>query len=92
MMMTDGGVLGVVEVELLLPWFVSGKLSRAEAGAVECAIARSPELARRLDMVRREQVETVLLNDGLPPPSARPIKKLMSAIEAEGAPGRHARR
>ena len=60
-MMTDGGVLGVVELELLLPWFAAGTLSRREAGAVECALARSPEFAHRLDVIRQEMAETVLL-------------------------------
>ena len=92
MMMTDGIVLGAIELELLLPWFVAGTLSRAEAEAVECAIACSPELARRLDGVRRERAETILLNESLPLPSARPIYKLMSAIDAEGAPRQRARR
>ncbi|MFY9623548.1 MAG: hypothetical protein WB820_16140 [Rhodoplanes sp.] len=88
MMMTDGGVLGVVELELLLPWFAAGTLSRREAGAVECALARSPEFAHRLDVIRQEMAETVLLNHSLEPPSVRPMIKLMSAIEAEAAPGR----
>ncbi len=92
MMMTDGIVLGAIELELLLPWFAAGTLSRAETEAVECAIACAPELARRLDSVRREQAETLLLNESLPLPSARPIYKLMSAIEAEGAAGRRVRR
>jgi hypothetical protein len=88
MMMTAGGVLGGVELELLLPWFAAGTLSRREARAVECALARSPEFAHRLDVIRQEMAETVLLNHSLEPPSARPMIKLMSAIEAEAAPGR----
>jgi len=94
MMMTDGGVLGAVELELLLPWFAAGTLSQGEAGAVECALACSPELAHRLDLIRREKAETVLLNESLALPSARPMIKLMSAIgaERERRPSRHARR
>ncbi|MGA8154964.1 MAG: hypothetical protein WB822_01890 [Rhodoplanes sp.] len=92
MMMTDGGVLGAVELELLLPWFAAGTLSQGEAGAVECALACSPEFAHRLDVIRQEMAETVLLNHSLELPSARPMIKLMSAIEAEAPSSRRAPR
>jgi hypothetical protein len=88
MMMTDGGVLGAVELELLLPWFVAGTLSQEDADAVEYALACSPEFARRLEIVGQERAATVFLNESLLPPSARPMIKLMSALGAETAPNR----
>lgn len=88
MMMTDGVVLGAVELEMLLPWFVAGTLSLRETGAVEYALARSPEFTCRLEVVRQERAETIFLNESLMPPSARPMIKLMSALEAEIAPNR----
>jgi hypothetical protein len=92
MMITGGGVLGAVELELLLPWFAAGTLSQGEVGAVECTLARSPEFAHRLDVIRQEMAETVLLNYSLELPSARPMIKLMSAIEAEAPSSRRAPR
>lgn len=92
MMTTDGGVLGAVKLELLLPWFAAGTLGQGEADAVESALARSPAFAHRLDVIRQEMAETILLNHSLEPPSARPMSKLISAIEAEARLDRRAPR
>ena len=51
--------------------------------AVEYALTRSPQLIRRFDWIRHEQAETILLNQSLGGPSARPVSKLFRAIEAE---------
>lgn len=83
MMTTDGGVLGAAELEFLLPWYASGRLSQETIDAVECALTRSPQLVRRFDWIRHEQAETILLNQSLGGPSARPLAKLLRAIEAE---------
>jgi hypothetical protein len=85
MITTDGGVLGAAELESLLPWYAAGTLSRGKADALERALARSPELARRLDLIRQERAETIHLNRSLGTPSARPMAKLLAAIEAEDA-------
>jgi hypothetical protein len=92
MMMTDGCVLGAVELELLLPWFVTGTLGQEKAAAVEYALARSPEFACRLEIVRQERAAAIFLNESLVPPSARPMIKLMSALGAKTAPNRRASR
>lgn len=42
------------QIELLLPWYVTGKLETDERLAVEAALARSPALRRQLELVREE--------------------------------------
>lgn len=92
MKVADGGVLGAMELELLLPWFVAGNLNQGDADAVEYALACSPEFAGRLEVVRQERAAIVFLNESLMPPSARPMIKLMSALGAETALSRRAPR
>jgi anti-sigma factor RsiW len=75
------------DIEALLPWHAAGTLGRDEAARVEAALARDEELARRYALVREELAETVRLNEALGPPSPRPLQRLMSAIDAEGATG-----
>jgi len=71
------------EIERLLPWHAARTLSRPEADLVERALAADAELARRYDLIRQELAETIHLNETLGAPSARAMKKLFAAIEAE---------
>ena len=47
------------EIEVLLPWYAAGTLSRCDADLVERALAHDSELARRYDLVRQELAETI---------------------------------
>ncbi|MEE7459812.1 hypothetical protein MPAR168_23400 [Methylorubrum populi] len=71
------------EDELLLPWHVTGRLRPAEAARIESALARDPELARRLDLARAERDGTVAVNDGLGAPSAKGRNDLFARIDAD---------
>ena len=71
------------DIEALLPWHAAGTLSRRDAERVEQALAGDRELARRYDLVREELGETIHLNESLGAPSARAMKKLFAAIDAE---------
>jgi len=59
------------EIEVLLPWYAAGTLSRRDANRVEQALAGDRELARQYDLVREELVETIHLNETLGAPSSR---------------------
>ena len=57
------------DVEALLPWYAAGTLAAREADQVEAAVAADAQLAYRLEQVREEMTETVLLNEALGAPS-----------------------
>ena len=40
------------EIEMLLPWYVTGRLDRADRARVEGYLARHPDVAAQLDLVR----------------------------------------
>jgi hypothetical protein len=73
------------EIEELLPWYATGRLSNRDAERVEQALAGDRKLARRYELVRRELAETTRLNAALGVPSARAMEKLFAAINAEEA-------
>ena len=76
------------EIEDLLPWHATGTLSRREAEQVEAALARDPELVRRLELVREELAATIHLNETLGAPSPRAAERLFATIDAEARPVR----
>src|SRR5215831_18153524 len=71
------------DLEALLPWYAAGTLDPREADEVEAALATDTELARRLDLVREEMTEAILLNEALGVPSARVMDNLFKAIDKE---------
>jgi anti-sigma-K factor RskA len=73
------------EIEVLVPWYAAGMLSRCDADLVEQGLARDSELARRYDVVRQKLADTIQLNEALGAPSAGAMEKLFAAIDAEEA-------
>src|SRR5215468_3257052 len=71
------------DIEALLPWYAAGTLDAREADQIEAALAADAELRRRLDLVREEMTEVVLLNEALGVPSARVMENLFKAIDKE---------
>jgi len=74
------------ELEELLPFYANGRISDADKRRVETALAADAELAARLDLIRDDMAETVLLNESLGAPSHNALEKLMAGIEAEARP------
>jgi hypothetical protein len=68
------------EIEMLLPWYATGRLSRADMARVESYLARNPQVARQLDLVRDEQEQTVAANEASGWPSAGALDRLMAAL------------
>ena len=67
---------------MLLPWYATGRLGRADMARVESYLARHPQLARQLDLVRDEQAVTVAANEALGWPSAGAVDRLMARLPA----------
>jgi anti-sigma factor RsiW len=70
------------EIELLLPWYVTGRLNRADTARVESYLTRHPHLSKQLGLARAEREQTAATNEALgsPPPGA--IDRLMASLPA----------
>jgi hypothetical protein len=78
------------DIEALLPWYAAGTLDAREAAQVEAALIADTALARRLDLVREEMTEAIILNEALGVPSARVMENLFRAIDLERHPAHSA--
>jgi hypothetical protein len=68
------------EIEMLLPWYATGKLDRADVTRVETYLARHPQISAQLDLIRAEREQAVLANEALGTPSAEARDRLMASL------------
>jgi len=68
------------EIEMLLPWYVSGRLDARDRARVETYLARDAGMRHQLDLIRAEQQETIAANEALPTPSAGALDRLMASL------------
>ena len=66
------------EIEMLLPWYVTGKLERADRERVETYLARHPELRRQLVLIEEEHEQTIRANEAIP--AAHVADRLLAEI------------
>ncbi len=71
------------EIELLLPWYATGRLDAADAARVEAFLATHPEMRRQLALVREEQDQTVHANEALHSSSRGSLDRLMASVAGE---------
>lgn len=71
------------EISLILPWYAAGTLSAGETRRVAAALARDPELVKRLEDIRDEAAETLFVNESIAAPSRGVADKLFAGIDAE---------
>jgi anti-sigma factor RsiW len=68
------------EIEMLLPWYVSGRLDAGDRARVETYLARDAGMRRQLDLIRAEQQDTIAANEALRTPSAGALDRLMASL------------
>ena len=71
------------EIEMLLPWYITGKLDRADREKVASYLEHHPEMALQVDLAHQEQQETVSSNEAIRLPSARALDELMARVDQE---------
>lgn len=70
------------EIEMLLPWYATGKLDAADQAKVEAYLAREPALRRQFALIEAEQTANVALNEAIAAPRTLTIERSMQAIAA----------
>jgi anti-sigma factor RsiW len=71
------------QIEDLLPWYATGKLSAADRARVDKALKGNAELARRLQLVNEEISHVAHAHEQIKAPSSRAFDSLMAGIAAE---------
>lgn len=69
------------DVEELLPWYATGRISREEARGVEAALSTMPDLAQKLAQVQRERDSIALASEAVPPPPPENLQRLLQQVE-----------
>ncbi len=70
------------DIEMLLPWYVTGKLDAADHARVEAWVRNTPDLARQVDLLRAEQDATLRINEALRAPASLTIERTLAAASS----------
>jgi hypothetical protein len=73
------------DIEMLLPFYVTGRLEPAEADRVAGYVARHPEIERQVPLIEEERARTIAANQAIPPRPAANFDRLAAAIAARPA-------
>ena len=71
------------EIELLLPWYATGKLDAEDQRRVETYLANHRDLDDQLALVREDRDDVIALNEQMPTPSAGGLDRLLARVDAE---------
>lgn len=74
------------EMEMLVPFYVTGRISAADAARVDAYLARHPDFARSIEASRDERRAAVEVSEAAGFPSARATDEIFRAIAAEPVP------
>ena len=75
------------EIEMLLPWYATGKLDAPDRARVEAWLQSTPELARQVDLIRAEQIETLRSNETLRAPETLTVERTLAVARASAGAG-----
>lgn len=71
------------EIELLLPWYVTGRLGAADTARVQAFLAAHPDMQHQIALVREEQEQSTRANEALGSPSRGSLDRLMASVARE---------
>lgn len=78
----DKRPLNLEDAQELLPWYLTGKLSRAENDAVEGMLKGSADLREQMDQARDQRRAVTESGDSVGGPSAGNLTRLLQQIES----------
>jgi hypothetical protein len=71
------------EIEALLPWYVTGKLSPEQSAGVARYLEIHPQIATHLQLAQEELVETIAANEMLGVPTSKVFGSLLASVFTE---------
>jgi hypothetical protein len=77
---TDSAPTGREEIEMLLPWYVTGRIDAADRAKVEAWIARDPGLARQLEIIKDERHAVAIAAEAIQLPRHMSAQSMLATI------------
>ena len=74
------------EIEMLVPFYVTGRISTSDALRVETYLKQNPDFAEHIELARDERAATAAVNEALGFPSARATDRIFEQIASEPQP------
>jgi anti-sigma-K factor RskA len=74
------------EIEMLLPWYVMGRLDRDDVERVEACLARDETLQKQFQLIREEHDQSTRGNEAIASRPARNVERLRAAVAWHRAP------
>ncbi len=78
------------EIEMLLPWYVTGRLDAADRARVASWLARDADLARQLALIEAERQQSIIAAQSIAPTARLSATQVLNALPAPGILGRAA--
>jgi hypothetical protein len=72
------------EIEMLLPWYVTGRLDASDRARVAAWVARDAALARQLALIEEERQESIGAAESIAPPRGASAATVMEALPRPG--------
>ena len=76
------------EIEALLPWFVTGRLTSAEQANLAALLKINPSRTAHVVLAREERIISIIANEAISGPPAAALDRLMTAIAVTPQPWR----
>lgn len=70
------------EIELLLPWFVTGKLDASDRSKVEAWLKHDPAMKRQLGLIEEDREQSIHINETITAPRTVTMERTMRAISS----------
>lgn len=70
------------EIEMLLPFYVTGRLDRSEGGLIADHVGERPELVRQLALIQDERIGAIAANKAIATSPALDFRRVTAAIAA----------
>jgi hypothetical protein len=73
------------EIEMLLPWYVIGRLDAADKARVEGWLARDTKLEQQLKLIEDERRGAVMANESVVPPATLSVRQSIGEISNQNS-------